>query len=312
MYAIQELPEFLNTSTIDHIDNIPDREPDPSPNSYTFSQLSQPKQDSKDRKPYLRFPFYIFQIGFNKAGTRTLTDFLRSNGVSVFHRFSELVPAIKQHFSEDKPLFKGFTNRKQFFADFDAWSLLDDNKTYPYEIIDKQYPNSKFIFNIRNINHWLKSRFFHWGYLCEGWLIDCNKELYGLSTDIQVLNQWKQRWYDYSCHVLKHFTNNNIDHGHLLLFDIETDPSEKLVRFFERFDMDLDGEYWGHKGDTKVANLSLNVIEMKEKVHTPRWNNLTKYYPELLKEDKDLGTTEFDRIHEYCHLPNPQKKSQQK
>mmetsp|Transcript_21080 Transcript_21080/g.18588 ORF Transcript_21080/g.18588 Transcript_21080/m.18588 type:complete len:136 (+) Transcript_21080:3-410(+) len=132
----------------------------------------------------------------------------------------------------------------------------------------------------------------------------------------------KDKWYEYSCYVINFFANNSVN-GDLLIFDIENDPIDKMINFFQRFNTSLNGTYWSHRGKTKsIKNEhhkqsnehnrgNRRSLNHKNKTKDPgdefiaaqtlKWHNLTQYYPDLLEEDFDLGNTEYQRIMDYCN-----------
>lgn len=121
----------------------------------------------------------IFQIGFNKCATVSLTKFLISNGL-VAHHWDK--GEIARKFYERKGL------DQDPFADFpDVDAFLDMNfltkdvfweagKDFQY--IHRFYPNSYFILNTRNCADWLISRSKH------GDFLDRFKSAFGLKSEL--------------------------------------------------------------------------------------------------------------------------------
>jgi len=94
----------------------------------------------------------IFNIGFNKAGTSSLTramEILGFKSIHYLYRGKIISKIIRENEKKNKKLLNGMENYI-FFSDC-FWS--ED-----YKKLDQQYPNSKFILTIREINSWVKSR----------------------------------------------------------------------------------------------------------------------------------------------------------
>jgi hypothetical protein len=94
----------------------------------------------------------IFNIGFNRAGSLSLTAALQALGYRSVHylydkkRLYDIMLANKK---ADIPLLTGIEN-------YDAY--LDFAGHHFFEILDSQYPGSKFIITSRNLGDWLDSR----------------------------------------------------------------------------------------------------------------------------------------------------------
>lgn len=103
---------------------------------------------------------YIFNIGFNRSGTTSLTDALNILGIPSIH-FSvdgswwqknndkELEVLIHKNKNQQLKYFHTLDHIYQGFSDF--------NGEMYYKKLYKQYPNSKFILTIRPPEDWIKS-----------------------------------------------------------------------------------------------------------------------------------------------------------
>ena len=115
----------------------------------------------------------IFIIGFNKTATRSLHYFFKGNGLpSVHWDNSHLVKCFERNIALGKKLLTDGVvhntkvNSKGRYEDMVVFS--DMTKRVPpkdpahyYKRLDLDYPNSKFILNIRDTESWIKSRFNH-------------------------------------------------------------------------------------------------------------------------------------------------------
>ena len=207
----------------------------------------------------------IFQIGFNKCGT-----------TSFFHLFENFTnPCLKPiHWDDGRLAFKIYNNNKEniklldgyedyiFFSDMEC---VIDNNIYEafrlYKELDKQYPNSKFILNVRNQENWVKSRLKHMGgrykvfyygvsnfdnldnYLINhrkyslfqrvdeilNYLINNN---INIPKDEDVANKWRKEWEEHINEVKEYFKDRPDD---LLIYDIENDSIDKIKLFFKDY-----------------------------------------------------------------------------
>jgi hypothetical protein len=103
----------------------------------------------------------IFCIGLNKTGTRSLSDALEVLGYRSLHwggsdaptalrRGPEIRRAVERALAEGRPLLENI-------EDADAYSdilALSAN----FDLLDQQYPGSKFILTVRDLDEWLDSR----------------------------------------------------------------------------------------------------------------------------------------------------------
>eukprot|EP01083_Nonionella_stella_P177423 623564_1 len=246
--------------------------------------------------------FKIFQIGFNKAATRTLYTFFSHNGIKSMHHLqsyhgkrAEIREVMMKRYNQNKTILKN--NAYRFYSDFGAASRLrdSDEQTRTWQVLFKQYPDAKFILNIRKMEHWLKSRYFHLSPVTGRFLIDSRGNAH--HTHIETLNRWIKTWYQHSCDVLQFFERMNASHN-LLIFNIETDPIDKVVDFFGGFGLRLDGKHWIHRGKTKTTSHKSTLI-----IQNRKWNRITTKYPQLLDSlsQDEMPGTEYLRIMNVCN-----------
>ena len=94
----------------------------------------------------------IFNIGLNRAGTTSLTEALNLLGIPSLHHKHDgvrLYDSMVANGRARRPLLHGL-DQYQAFSDFAAHNL--------YRHLDRQYPYSKFILTIRELESWLDSR----------------------------------------------------------------------------------------------------------------------------------------------------------
>jgi hypothetical protein len=98
-------------------------------------------------------PHKIFNIGFNRAGTSSLTEALQLLGYRAVHfrhqeiRLHDIIVANRR---AGRRLLFGLEDQYDAFSDFAGQHF--------FEQIDAQYPGSKFIVTLRNLDDWLDSR----------------------------------------------------------------------------------------------------------------------------------------------------------
>ena len=97
----------------------------------------------------------IFGIGMNKTGTTSLTEALRILGFNAFHWGGSTVrDLVAKALKNGQPLLEGLDPTLDAFSDI---HILARN----YELLDEQYPGSKFILTVRPIDSWIQSRTKH-------------------------------------------------------------------------------------------------------------------------------------------------------
>jgi hypothetical protein len=96
-----------------------------------------------------------------------------------------------------------------------------------YKILDKQYPNSKFILTTRNINDWIRSRRNHG----LGNILN-HQRLFHKCDDETINDIWTKYYQEHLDDVKLYFADRPKD---LLIFDLDNDGQscEKIIKFFD-------------------------------------------------------------------------------
>ena len=110
-----------------------------------------------------------------------------------------------------------------------------------YKLLDKQYPNSKFILNTRNKQKWLKSRINHQN----GQYLSHLAKEFQLSEN-EMIQKWSDEWDYHHLEVISYFYEKP---NKLIIFDIEKDNPVKLEKFFKN-NFNLNTKFYGHYGKT--------------------------------------------------------------
>lgn len=172
----------------------------------------------------------IFQIGFNRCATTSIYEYFKRNRVKSIHWGLGNIAKTMYHNNENnKPLLTGIDDYVMY-SDMEAVIKDTDGVTRNiyaykeyYKTLDKQYPGSRFILNIRKIDSWIESRKKHKTYLKD------MLNIYGCNQD-ELIQMWRVHFQEHINDVLCYFKHRETD---LIVYDIDTDNSEKLVNAFK-------------------------------------------------------------------------------
>ena len=95
----------------------------------------------------------IFNVGLNRSGTASLTQALKILGFRAVHFKCDgrrVYDVVRDNDRNGRRLLSGLDERFDAFSDFNAYGFFD--------VLDRQYPNSKFIVTRRDLESWLDSR----------------------------------------------------------------------------------------------------------------------------------------------------------
>ena len=169
----------------------------------------------------------IFQIGFNKCGTRSLYRFLQRNGIHSAHfNRGMLAQRIQENIDGGrKPLFGRKINAFVGYTDLQRITFHGaiEAATF-YRQFFEYYPNSYFILNTRDKDGWLASRKAHGA----GNYINRYRVALGLPDEASVLAYWSDQWDQHHEEVQSFFKDKP---GRLIVYDIKTDHPQKMVDF---------------------------------------------------------------------------------
>lgn len=191
----------------------------------------------------------IFIIGFNRCGTRTLHYFFKDNNLKSIHwDNNNLVDVFENNIKNgNKLLENGKTINKKVnsncnyceanvFSDMTKHIINKDAKDY-YKRLDKDYPNSKFILNIRNVDKWIQSRIKH----NNGNVLNEQMNFHNCDEkQIEII--WKNMYEKHILDVKDYFENRNSD---LCIYDIENDTIDKIIEFLKN-DFILNKKFYKH------------------------------------------------------------------
>lgn len=175
----------------------------------------------------------VFQIGFNKCGTRTLHRFLERNGFRAMHwDRGRLAQRIYRNLTNGAPLIQGY----------EAFDVLTDMEYITREFAFEAYklfpqladecPDALFVLNTRDREDWLRSRFDHrQGAYAKTW-----KAVLGVKDDESLAALWRADWDRHHERVITFFAGRNL---RFLRFDIANDSPELIARQFPWRTFDL-------------------------------------------------------------------------
>lgn len=214
----------------------------------------------------------VFQIGFNRCGTKTIAIFFHRNGYRAAHwQKGKLAAGIELARREGKPLL-------HYVGGFDVYTDMErvaQRRTIPFRVerelrrrrsaeererpiyafkffrsLDRQYPGSKFILNVRNVDDWIQSRLRFGGDDGRGYRFCVHGER--VHRDAEALAAcWREEWETQVRDVREHFAGRPDD---LLIFDIDEDDPERFGRFFAGTRWELDPSLWPWTNRTRPRN----------------------------------------------------------
>ena len=103
----------------------------------------------------------VFCIGLNKTGTRSLHDALEMLGLRSIHwGGSELAEAVRRGPAIRDAVERALVEGRPLLDDLDDADAYSDilELSVKFDVLDRQYPGSKFILTTRDLDDWLASR----------------------------------------------------------------------------------------------------------------------------------------------------------
>lgn len=198
----------------------------------------------------------IFQIGFNRCGTRTLHQFFLKSGINSVHwekgeiarKFLKRKELGQDPFKDyNGSIISGNTFVSAFtdMMDFDDGSAIEPYKDYKY--IFDFYPDAFYILNVRPVDNWIKSRLSHQqGNFYKNYL-------FVSSNQDKIVEFWRKEWEEHLHGVDLFFKGKRANY---LKFDIENDDPKVLCDFLNKKFNNVSIENYGHiKSKTKARKI---------------------------------------------------------
>lgn len=185
----------------------------------------------------------IFQIGFNRCGTRTIARYFRANGLKVVHwDKGRLARSMFENWQLGLPLLRRYPER-DVFTDMESAGpdrILEAYKLFPW--LAFEHPDAVFILNTRNVDRWIASRFSHGdGFYAGYW-----RKALSIDSDAKLEKVWRRQWAAHHEAVETFFADGRY---RFFRFDIETDGPEAINRHIP--ELGLDAERYSVAGKTK-------------------------------------------------------------
>jgi hypothetical protein len=193
--------------------------------------------------PLRRLP-YVFIIGFNRAGTRSLHNFFQSAGLpSVHWDENKLVRRMLLNLRRGKRLLSGYDSRFLVYSDLilaDPTRMVEGNQFFR-RLFD-EYPGSLFILNTRPTAKWVDSRLSH----LNGEFLVRYMNFTGTDDPSEVMALWKSQKERHEAEVREFFSDKP---GRLVEVNIEVDNVADILSNFIPFR--IEGAYWTHVGKSR-------------------------------------------------------------
>lgn len=176
----------------------------------------------------------VFNIGFHKTGTTSLTHFMHELGYTSLHSVAQSMKLLNLGIQSEcavdtgKPEnFQSLLNQQSLNDTIEMFDFFSDNP-WPliYEHLDKNYSESKFILTVRNTDRWIKSLLKHSGQE----KTKMRQLIYGYGNPQNHIAQYRKTYIKHNKQVQKHFKNRD----NLLVIDIEEDNTvlaKKVTQF---------------------------------------------------------------------------------
>ena len=189
----------------------------------------------------------VFLIGMNRCGTKSFHELFKESGYRSHHysclckgQATILAQKMKENEESFHPLLfeidDAHVYSDMFWHREDEW--IDGVKYF--KKLYREYPDSYFILQTRNMYTWLKSKRNH----KKGAYIKRCCEHWNMTTD-QMIDWFEKDRIEHHANVHKFFEGKE----NFLEFDIEKDNISDLIQFLKP-SFFLDEKHWGHHGKT--------------------------------------------------------------
>jgi hypothetical protein len=188
----------------------------------------------------------VFIIGFNKCGTHTLNHFFEANSFpSIRYNKGKIAIQMTLNCISGKKVLDGYDDKFRVFSDLFYLNnkvCIEGNRFF--RNMDKDYPNSYFIYNTRDMKKWIESRS-----NAVPSLLDRYKNVYGTPDVEEIKKVWMSERLQFESELDKYFK----DHGKFMVLDIESEMAASNIRDFLSIDMDLSAWKWLGRTQDRVA-----------------------------------------------------------
>ena len=168
----------------------------------------------------------FFQIGFKKCGTSAIAAFFNRSGIPCVHwDHGKLALTMRANMRAGNRILKGYEQYRAF-TNMDYVAADDCFEGFRhYTRLLEDYPEAKFILNTRDREKWIRSMLAH-GSMAGTSRVRFYEWKYGSSAPEKLAGIWRKEWDEHHSKVI-----DEVPADLLLVFDIESDPPERLCRF---------------------------------------------------------------------------------
>lgn len=186
----------------------------------------------------------IFQIGFNKCGTRSISHFFKRHGLTTADwERGEIAKSIREDVASARLPLSDWSDR-QVFSDMEFVTARDIFEGYrEFRALASAYEDALFILNTRNGEAWIRSRHSHG----DGGYTEAYRRFLRLETHEQVFERWRRDWYSHHADVLEYFSGELANR--LFVWDIEAPDFKQLQT---KVNFEIKREFWIQRGKTKM------------------------------------------------------------
>jgi hypothetical protein len=190
-------------------------------------------------------PPRIFQIGFNKCGTRTIHHFFKANGLNCVHwEGGNLARTMIANMINGCPILTGYEE----FDVFSDMEFLNDDFAFEafklFKPLAEENPGSVFILNSRDREAWIRSRLNHAGGLyARRW-----KKVMGVTEDAEIAAIWRSDWDYHYARAAAFFADGR---NRCIALNLDTDGASVLCDNIPEYK--LDPRHFTHRGLTRPA-----------------------------------------------------------
>lgn len=166
----------------------------------------------------------VFQIGFNRCGVTFLYHFLNDLGYNMVHwDGGGLALTMEHNLKCGKRLLEGYDNKFNAFLYMEHVDFMRFGY-FHYKQMDKDYPNSKFILNTRDLDTWMEKK------MEMTHDVECYMKYFKLDNEKELKDCLRKQWIKHHVDVLNYFGEKRIGKD-LLVYDVDKDNPRRIYLF---------------------------------------------------------------------------------
>lgn len=189
----------------------------------------------------------IFQIGFNRCGTRSLHELMVANGIDAVHwKEGAIARTMAANVAAGREPLHAIDGHTAYFdMEWVTPDTVIEARCYFRELATA-YPNALFILNMRDVEGWLLSRLRHG----KGSYAAAFAGASGIRDKENLFALWRTQWDQHHAAVKTFFQKRP---GRLLCFDVEKDDPQIIADFLAPH-YRIDASLYPHLHRTKSDN----------------------------------------------------------